>query len=133
VKSSSIWPPDPGRHSEIVGRLRSGEPLAAHQKVVLLAVAAEHGMILEDETAPRSAAGLLVVVSGAQAAESAADDNDIELLAGVDDRERLVAAVAQFVSGLHHARRVAVGAGIVADPGVPGVRIGSSGRRRHVQ
>jgi hypothetical protein len=133
VKSSSIWPPDPGRHSEIVGRLRSGEPLAADQKVVLLAVAAEHGVILEDEAAARSATRLLVVISGAQPAQSAPYDDQVELLACIDHRDRLVLAVAQLVTGLHHHPRVAVRPGIVADPGVPGVLVSSGGRRRHLQ
>jgi hypothetical protein len=114
--------------------LRTDEALAIYDELVLLAVSAEHLVILENQAAARSALLPVVVVGAAETAEARAQDDEVELLAGIDGMSdcRCILSVAHAVTGFDRRPRVAVRAGIGPGASEAGRGIGSGeGRSGH--
>ena len=109
--------------------------MAINQKLILFAVAAEHRMVFENQTAAGSASGLVIVICAAETTQSASDDNEVELFPGVVDvvAGGLVFPIAKPVPCLNHRPGVSVGPGVVAHPCIARVGVGSEGRRGHVE
>ena len=76
------------RQDEVHRRLRTRDAIAADVELVGLGIAAEDRLVVEKQ-AGAVWAQLLECVHGAQAAEPAADHDEVVLLAGVDDTREL--------------------------------------------
>ena len=115
------------RNHSVVGSLRSGEHHPIHLHLILLGLAAEHRMVIENQAA-RVGTRLVKLVGGNQAGESAADDDQVIGL--IDQRRgidfRLVDPVANTVCRIDDRGDVAVRAAVIADAGVAVPRCGQS-------
>ena len=106
-----------GGDPEVVRALRADDTDAVHLELVPLRLAAEHGVVVEQETAAVGSQAL-EVVRGRQPREPAADDHDVVRLVGhgrVAERGR-VAGVPKPMRGPHEIGSVPVRARVVPYP-----------------
>ena len=102
--------------------MRSGQAEPVHFKFILFGLAAEDGVIVQEQTGLVLSGLLHEGVGRAQTGKPAAHHHQIEVLAGVLDvaGAEINPSIADAVGGVDHRRGVAVGAGVVADPAVAG-------------
>src|SRR5580700_1373538 len=105
------------------------EAFSIHLEFVLFRLTAKNRMILQNEARFVLPRFPLEEKRRRQAADSSADNDAVVRLSCLDSvgRQRLVSAVAHFVSNFHHRECIAVRAAVLADAAVPrpiGLRIG---------
>jgi hypothetical protein len=120
------------RHRKEGGALVRHQPLAADEELVVLRLAPEHRVVVEDE-ARLARAGLPLEEEGrGEPGQAAAHDHEVEDLRRIDDvaRQRLELPVPDRVGRIHDVLRVAVREAVVADASVsrPVVARGQQGR-----
>src|SRR6185437_2714754 len=98
------------RNLEVVGTLWPHDSLAIHVELVTFGLAAEHWVIIEDETIQLRAAILFEKQGCGKSADTSADDHAVVYFAGVDgvSRQCIEGTVANLVPGGHHFKSVAV-------------------------
>ena len=109
------------REHATVRALRRPQPVAIHLKLILLGLAAEHGMVVQHQHGSLGAL-LMISVRRAQTGKTAAHDHQVIDLAGIDGfLERLFErAVAHAVAVVDHFVGVAVGGAVIAHAPRPG-------------
>jgi hypothetical protein len=102
--------------------LRTQQAYSLDLEFVLLGLATQHGVVVENQDAGVGAAQLAETVCGAQAGDAASHHHQIELPGvprGGNDG-LAVGSIAQAMRRLHHRPCVAVGPGIVAHTAISG-------------
>src|SRR6185503_7904787 len=98
------------------------QPLAIHQKLVLLRLTAKNGMVLKHQRPSIPASLPLEEQSCGKPANSAADNRAVIRFAGVRDilRKGIVSVVANGVTIAQHWKSVAIGRAVLSDSSVTG-------------
>src|SRR5690606_14373671 len=103
-----------------VGPLRSRQPPAVDDELVLLGLAAHDRMILEQQAAASGTAVLAEFIRCGHPGKTATDDDQVDLLVDRPCRRIGIEAVADAVGGFDHRLGVAVGPAVVTDAAVAG-------------
>src|SRR5208283_1707354 len=98
------------------------QPVAIYQKLILLRLATEDGMVLKNQALHSRARLPLEKQGGGKSADSTADDDTIVRLPGIDDvlRERVINSIADGMPGLDDWQGVPIRRAVFANSAITG-------------